>query len=174
MKKKIVVIVRQFKSSIGNLDVDSRLYDGDTKEPIFLKEQDPQGNPYDYHIGQISSSLLWAVQDIPDQGRTAKIEMDRRYPKGYEFVFYYIPVDFIKQESAAWWDNMTDEQKKELVIEEGQRVYGKLTKLEKDTIRSRKLRHVTQNEVENLWKTNEMVNFAMSKLKPVDLNNVIF
>lgn len=139
--KKIFVTVRQFQS-FSSLDVDSRLFDGDTLEPIMRKEEDKE-----WHLGQVSSSIYWAVQDISDQERTARQELDRRYPDGFEFVFFYMPIEFCKYKAKKWWIGLSHEQKRDK---------GFLDDL----------------DILNHWVKFRMIHDAIT-LKPINPNNIV-
>jgi hypothetical protein len=179
MKKKILVTVRQFMSGIGNLDVDSRIFDGDTKKPITMKHKHPLGHEYDFHLGQISSSLMWAVQDIPDQDRTAKQELDKLYPEGYEFEFYYMPVYFSDAESKKWWNENPQPLKEKLMIEYALKMIkqdgGEVSEeeLEKAKANIKRIKP-THQEIMEFWQEYAMIHTATRMLKPVDLNNVVY
>jgi hypothetical protein len=179
MKKKILVTVRQFMSGLGMLDVDSRLFDGDTKNPITIKHTNHQGHEYDFHLGQISSSLLWAVQDIPAQDRTAKQELDKMYPGGYEFEFYYMPVYFVNEESKKWWEEMPQPLREKVMIEhsikmlhqDGEELPEEELERAKKIIKKIK---PTKQEIQEFWQDRAMIHIVTRMLKPVDLNNVIY
>lgn len=163
-KKKILVTVRQFKTNFISVNVDSRLFDGDTKKPIVLKEIDPQGVAYDYHLGQVSSDLIFAVQDISDKNRTVCDELDKLYPQGYEFEFYYLKLYFIEEESKSWWKELPEPLKKKVTFEYGSKMYGKAFKSMKPN----------KQDIKNMWQDNVMIKAAFRILKPVDLKNPIY
>jgi hypothetical protein len=163
-KKKILVTVRQFKSNFVSINVDSRIFDGDTKKPITLKEIDSQGVAYDYHLGQVSSDLLFAVQDISDKDRTVCKELDKLYPQGYEFEFYYLKLYFIEEESKTWWKELPEPLKKKVIFEYGSKMFGNSFKNMKPN----------KQDIKNIWQDNAMISTAFRILKPVDLNNIIY
>ena len=61
MKKKIIVIVTEFQSQFSGVNVDSRMYE-ENMNPIISKGGINM-DQNDWHLGQISSSLTWAVHD---------------------------------------------------------------------------------------------------------------
>jgi hypothetical protein len=150
--KKLIVIVKQFKSGNGPMDVDSRIFDGDTLKPII-------GNINEYHVngyqlGQISSTLLWAVQDIPINN---KQELTRLFPGGYEFEYYFVPLYVSQNESVKWWDELPQPFKVNKSIEFGIDIRRRIPKL----------------DLEEMWVSSAMIHFVMRVLKPVDLKQII-
>lgn len=168
MKNKILVTVRQFKSGIGNIDVDSRLFDGETKQPIIVKYE---SEDTEFHLGQVSSNLAWAVQDIPDQDRTAKKELDKLYPDGFEFEFYYLTTQFIKEESKRWWESLST-NREEIILNYHKKLFFET--LPKEELKNIDMNKISRQDITEMWVNSDMIYAATKKLKPVDTNNLIY
>lgn len=162
-KKKILVTVRQFKSNRTFINVDSRLFDGDTKKPIIIIEKDLKDIKYDYHLGQVSSNLRFAINDINEKNNSLCEELNKLYPQGYEFEFYYLKLYFVEEETKIWWEALDPKIKKKLILDYGEKLYGKDYKAIKPN----------KQEIEIFWQKNTMINSAFRILKPVNLNNII-
>lgn len=150
--KKIIVTVRQFRPSYNpeQWDVDSRMYHEDLT-PIL----DPREGRENFHMGQISSSLNWAVQDIPDHFKT---ELDEMFPEGYEFEFYYIPLYVVQAEAEKWWEEMSYEEREKESAD-----------LSDEDAWDGKLR----SYLEDRWINKQMVHKVIKLFRPVDLNNIV-
>jgi len=84
--EKLIVKVREFIGFGNDVDVDSRIYDS-KGEPVIFEGQ---------VLGQVSSSLSWAKQDIPNNNGE---RLDEIYPKGWEIVDYEVePLGTIQRE----------------------------------------------------------------------------
>lgn len=146
-KKKIIVISKEFKpwGEHGlQIDVDSRMYDGVTGKPIVDKDN--------YILGQVSSDMRWAFQDITTR---YKDDLDKAYGEKleYDFVFYYVTLDFIKTESKSWWDGLSEDDKIWAMMVAG---YEK-----------RHPDRATRADVKEMWMKQRMKDVAETKLKKI-------
>lgn len=148
-------------------DVDSRLFDGDSLEPIIMTREDGTK----FHLGQVSSSIHWAVQDISDQDRTTKQELDSRYPDGFEFVFYYLPVELCNDKVPRWWTRLSIHEKREAILVTADKI-AKLSDSQKERIRNSEETRVTAYQMLSMWIDNQMIHEAV-KLKPINPGNII-
>lgn len=91
MAKKIKVICREFVSSYRENDVDSRMHNEDGT-PI-ISRGGVNMDMDEYHLGQISSSFIWAVQDCGYE--RYKKHLDKLFPEAKgEFDFEYEFIEF--------------------------------------------------------------------------------
>lgn len=82
----LIVKGKEFKSSLGAIDVDFRFYKED-RTPVMIKSTMATE---EYHAGQISSSFAWAIRDAHEHFET---ELKEQFPNGYSLQFYFTDIN---------------------------------------------------------------------------------